>query len=268
MNNPRPFAAVADALNALASRPILAAVPAEPEWLGVDALLHGGGLERTFAACSELRAAQRRDVAGSLVTMRFTSVVIEAVMLLLLDHRCALEADPTRMAFRRGEGDMVDGIAFDGAVVHASTTAGAPVEAIDPVAYGIAARTIVGALSPIFTAVRAVAPYGVRGMWGNVADQCGLFATRVVRAGRVEPPVGWAVAMGLVDAVGAAGVVLGGRPTLVEAPLGDTTTWYSGKGTCCLVYKGRAITDRSTGEGYCSTCPLLPGEVRLARLSR
>lgn len=263
----RPFVAVADALNVGASRPILAAIPAEPGWLGIDVLLNGGGLDGAFAACLEQRAGQRRDLAGSLLAMRFSGALVEVAIRLLLDHGGALEANPAQIAFHRGEDGDIDGVAFDDAVVHVGTTPGTAVPALAPAAYAVTADTLVAALAPIFAAVRALAPFGVRGMWGNLADQCGLHATRVVRAGRVEPSVGWAVAMHLVDAIGTAGGVLGGRPTLIESPTSDGTTWYSGKGTCCLIYKLRDEADRSTGEGYCSTCPLPPGEVRLARLA-
>jgi hypothetical protein len=113
-------------------------------------------------------------------------------------------------------------------------------------------------MGPLFATVRSFAPYGVRGMWGAIADSLGSSAaTAAFRAGRPARPA-FDEAMRIVDGLVAAGAGRITRPTpdVVRYTTGTTTVVH--KGTCCLWYKTTDV-GAPIGERYCLSCPLQPG---------
>ena len=119
-------------------------------------------------------------------------------------------------------------------------------------------------MSAVRAAVRARAPFGVSGMWGCAADQVGSIVTRRQRAGGHAAL--WDDAVGFLDALSAHAPRLRARPRLVMVDWEGGPSPFSIQGTCCLLYKTSPAADSTTGDGYCSTCPLLGDEVRRARL--
>ena len=132
-----------------------------------------------------------------------------------------------------------------------------------------AVRSLLDVFGPLVPAVRARAPFGVRGMWGTLADHLAEVALRRAREQRRDQAVAWAAVESLLDALAAREPLLRARPRPhpVDGPAGAAL--FATKGTCCLIYKAagpgpaRALIDAAA----CTSCPLRSEADRHARLS-
>ncbi|HKH05237.1 MAG TPA: hypothetical protein VKA65_08735 [Acidimicrobiales bacterium] len=132
-----------------------------------------------------------------------------------------------------------------------------------------AVRSLLDVFGPLVPAVRARAPFGVRGMWGTLADHQAEVALRRAREQRRDQAVAWAAVESLLDALAAREPLLRARPRPhpVDGPAGAAL--FAAKGTCCLIYKAagpgpaRALIDAAA----CTSCPLRSEADRHARLS-
>jgi hypothetical protein len=129
------------------------------------------------------------------------------------------------------------------------------------------AQQLVEAATPWFSAVRALAPFGRRGMWGQLADDVGATALWTARAVDLDQRSAWEEAQAIVDHVAAAAPELRVRPRLFPVRWEGGETLFQVKGTCCLWYTTFDDPHRS-GEGYCTTCPLRNDDIRHDRLHR
>ncbi|UWP78894.1 hypothetical protein Dfulv_27390 [Dactylosporangium fulvum] len=121
------------------------------------------------------------------------------------------------------------------------------------------AQRTAAALAPLLAAVRARAPFGLRNLWGSVADEVTGTAIRVAQLAGRDAEAAWARAQRLLDALAPHAPVTPARgtPCPVRHPGGRQL--FQVRGTCSLYY-------RSMVETYCDTCPLRDDDSRQRRL--
>ena len=207
-------------------------------------------------------AGGHRDVAGSYLAAYLAEIVVEPVVTAVLGERRGWPVAPADLAVHRHADGWFDGLAVGATTIWVlpdDPLAGRPgtvVHADADALHDAVAAGLVAALGPWFAAVRAIAPYGRRGMWGGVADSIASGAMRMARADGNDQPTMWNAAAALIDRVSAH------APELRVRPGTESVTWSGGtalvpvKGTCCLYYKTYAGVPDRTGEGYCISCPL------------
>jgi hypothetical protein len=239
-------------------------------------------------------AAGHRDLAGALIVYRFAGSLAELVVGPLLEQRRALVLTPADVWLQLGPAARLDAVGVTGGGVAVlpddpaaavagpsaagagSTVAGAAgarpsvvvVDGVDGLR-DAAVRSLLDVFGPLVPAVRARAPFGVRGMWGTLADHLAEVALRRAREQRRDQAVAWAAVETLLDALAAHEPLLRARPRPhpVDGPAG--TALFATKGTCCLIYKAagpgpaRALIDAAA----CTSCPLRSEADRHARLS-
>jgi hypothetical protein len=134
-----------------------------------------------------------------------------------------------------------------------------------PAVLAYLARQLAAVLDPAFQALKPRTRYGLRGMWGQVADQIAGTATRRGRQLRLDPAATWQIAHGLTDALAVA------QPMVRMRPMPFASQWPEGpatvavKGTCCLYFKA---CEQDDAERHCCTCPLLPDAGRASRVTQ
>jgi hypothetical protein len=142
----------------------------------------------------------------------------------------------------------------------------------------LAAAVLVEQFEPAAHAIRAQVAYGMRGMWGNLADLVAETVTAEALAARTGWPeagpggekAAWAIADALVDRLGARQPMLRARPEPLPVAGGRHAQVVVAKGTCCIVYKSASPLPMATAEAAreridahaCSTCPLRHAEDR------
>lgn len=118
---------------------------------------------------------------------------------------------------------------------------------------------------------RGVGRVAERFAWGNVVDRVAVIAHLVAcrrHVGGVGPDPQFERALRLAAEVRDLGpcrdVAL---PTEFVVVHGTSSSTFVDKGTCCSIYRLAPGSDRSTGAGYCTTCPLVDRSVRCRRLA-
>jgi hypothetical protein len=231
--------------------------PGDGGWHRLDEVLADAVvLDDWFRVIVDGAACGKRDVAGSYLAGWLSRVVVETAAIALVAEQRTWPLRDTNLAVHHHEAGWFDGIAVlepdirmlrgDPGVGHRHAV---PFDRVDELRSALVDE-IVELAGRLFAAVRARAPYGVRGMWGALAD--GL-AARFVRAADQtgdDVDAAWRDAAALLDVLGARVGLAFARPHL------DRTEWSGGcspfavKGTCCLYYKTVG------GDDYCTTCPL------------
>ena len=248
----------------------VAGVPDGAGWTLVrDLLVEPMILESWFR---ELRTEHhgQADVAGSFLAGWLGGIVLDPVGWAFHVERRAWPLDPDVLWLHRHEEGWFDGFAVASPsldVLPDDPDAAHPdvriVADLDVLRRSIA-RDAVAVLMPLFAAVRRLAPFGIRGMWGNLADS--VASNTVSSAFRHAEPTtpAFEAAMALVDelVVAGAGAITRPSPEPVGYSRGTTTVVH--KGTCCLWYKV-AGTDAPAGERYCLSCPKQPESGQRAR---
>jgi hypothetical protein len=241
----------------------------DESWISLDTVERDGRLDAWLALLASRHG--RRNVAGSTLGSHLASAVIgPTVSAMLLDDRCP---DPA-------VGNLAVRIDADGDVQRSAilvpTVAVLPADpdAADPHSVVVTdeaalhswwAERAALTLTPLLAAVRARAPFGLRNLWGAVADDVASVAIWTAQlAGRDADPA-WQRAQRLIDALARhAPVTLGrGTPFPVSHPGG--TQLFQVRGTCCLYYRS-ALESGPPAETYCNTCPLRDDESRERRL--
>jgi hypothetical protein len=271
--------------------------PAGPGWFVLGERLADAAATDAWVA-EELAgtAGGHRDLAGALVVYRFAGSLAELVVGPLLGQRRALVLSAATVALRLGPQARLEEVsvarppvavlpddpAAPGAAASAPGDAGDPpggdgdgVVVVDGEA-GLRAAAVASLLAtfgPLAEAVRARAPFGLRGMWGTLADHLAEVALRRAREGRRDPEAAWAAVDALLDDLAGHQPLLVARPRPHRVgPPGAAPALFATKGTCCLVYKaaGPAGTPaqrrRLVAEAACTSCPLRPEDDRAARL--
>ena len=206
---------------------------------------------------SELRATAggHRDLAGALIVYRLAGHLAELVVGCLLDQRRALPLTPATVALRFGDAVRLDEMAVTNrsvSVLADDPEAGAPgavVVSSDKALRAVAADGVVATFGPVAEAVRARAPFGLRGMWGTVADHVAEVAVRRARDQRLDVDAAVTGAEHLLDALATRVPTPWTRPRrqVVDTARGPQTVVT--KGTCCLIYKAGADPGDRGGGG-------------------
>jgi hypothetical protein len=203
-----PLAQTAGRLAAL-DEYLAAEVTADPgggDWYRLDAVVADGHLDRWLAAL----VAQKRgkgDLAGSyLGTWLAETVVTVPVAALVLEQRAPDVTAGNVLVHRHSEG-WFDRIALGSPVVGllpGDPHAGHPDAVVlddEAALWDWYAVRLLATLGPLLGAVRARTPYGLRGLWGAVADGlCGT-ALRVARLAGDDGRAAWRVGEALADHV-------------------------------------------------------------------
>jgi hypothetical protein len=131
--------------------------------------------------------------------------------------------------------------------------------------HAIVADELVAIATTIFAAVRRLAPFGLRGMWGNFADGIAEGVVWRTRNFGEEAAPARRVALQLVDALADRVPALTVRPRFERVAWSGGTAWLPVKSTCCLYYKTFEGSPDPCGDGYCTSCPFRDDAWRLAR---
>jgi hypothetical protein len=128
------------------------------------------------------------------------------------------------------------------------------------------AEQLVALLRPVFGAIRARAPFGLVGMWGEVVDGMHSLALMLAHGAHGDAEEAWASASLLAGHVAALVPQARVRPRPFPVPTpGGPARLFSVRGTCCLWYKAQPGDPEA---GYCTTCPLRTDDDRRQRLIR
>lgn len=239
------------------------------------------------------RAHGHDDLAGALIAYRLAQVLVHVTVGPIVVQRRALIPRADGLYYRLNAGQDIAALAVTSATLvvlpgdrdagHLDTTVAADV----PELLERSVAGLVTLFEPVTHAVRSCAPYGLRGMWGNLADHIaemalgyagssaqaschGSNASHVGREQRGHPgqseEAAWDLAEVLIDHLAARQPLLRGRPQLQRQREADGSCSHRVvlKGTCCLVYKaygrkadGTPLAGRARIEvGACDTCPL------------
>jgi hypothetical protein len=127
------------------------------------------------------------------------------------------------------------------------------------------AAGVAATLAPLLAAVRARAPFGLRNLWGGVADEVTGTVIWVAQLAGRDADEAWLRGQRLLDALARHAPIrfARGRPFLVTHPGGRRL--FQVRGTCCLYYRSAAETGPPE-QTYCNTCPLRDDDSRQRRL--
>jgi hypothetical protein len=239
-------------------------------WVAWDEIIDGGHLDSFFdqiAAGTDGRALPR-DTAAAFLGGGLVAVVVTAPVALLVREQRVPHFAPADLSIHRHSAGYFDRISFGGGRFSAlATDPEATHEDADIVAdlselFRRLAHSVVACLEPVLAEIRRKAPFGLRGLWGFVADEAASAELAVA------PDRDPTYAPGFVDAAAALTPHLRSRPTLYTIDRPDGTHRFSIRSVCCLWYKTPNAQDRAAnGEfGYCWTCPLPNEADRRAQL--
>jgi len=253
-------------------------------WFGLaDRLADPAGLDAWYAAELAGTGRDHRDLAGALIVYRFSGSLAELVVGPLLEQRRVVLLRPDNLSLRLAENARIEALSVAAPVVAVlpddpdAADPGTVVVADEAGLRAAAVDGLIAVFDPLAGAVRERAPFGLRGMWGTLADHLVDVALRRARDGGSDPEAAWTIASALLDDLAAGQPLLRSRPTrhAVACPAG--TALFATKGTCCLIYKTNMPADRAEGRGSaqpwidadaCTSCPLRSEPDRTARLVR
>lgn len=246
--------------------------PSDQSWRRLSATTEED-LDDLFAASAQ-RGARRADHLGASVASLLVDALVSTALPPLLVERRLPDVRPRNLWVRLHASEpWFEGILIEDSTVHLLPTDS---EASDPIAVVVPsvadlhrrfAHHLVETVGPWFAAIRARAPFGRRGMWGQLADDlCGT-ALWIARTAGLDQRAVWGEAQAMVDQVAAAVPELRARPRLFPVAWQGREMLFQVKGTCCLWYTRHDDAD-TLGEGYCTTCPLRADDVRQERLCR
>jgi hypothetical protein len=243
----------------------VAGAPTGERWTCVQELLDDPAVLRSWFDELGAESHGAPDVAASYLASWIGGIVLDPLGWALGVERRAWPIDPRALWIHRHDGGWFDGFAVaaptlrvlpdDVAVGQPDVTTVPDLSALRALVAGEAVAVLV----PLFALVRTFAPFGIRGMWGQVADSLGsgaaLAALRRGTPERSRPA--FDEAMQLVDDLVTAGAGRITRPTPSEITCSFGPTTVTRKGTCCLWYK---TTDDTApiAERYCLSCPIQP----------
>ena len=247
---------------------------ADDGWYGLDdvrAVEHALGAERARSAHGYA------DVAGSLVAYGLAGALARLVVTPLITRRQVVVPAEDGLRWRPRASGRPE------LVVEAATVAALPGDPVGRAQGGVvvpdmealldvAAGVLLEQFDPPAHAIRAQVAYGMRGMWGNLADlvaETVMAEALVARTGWPEAgPAGeraaWAIADGLVVRLGRRQSTLRSRPEPLPVAHGRHARVVVAKGACCIVYKSASPLPMATAEAAreridataCTTCPL------------
>lgn len=239
-------------------------------WLRLDATT-GAGMDGLFAAAQ--RGEQRRpDYVGASVAAALVDVLTSTAIPPLLVERRLPDVSAANLSVRLHDAQLW----FEQVALDEPTCWALPGDrdfqhpTVEPVAdldelHRRLAGVLVERATRWFDDVRARAPFGRRGMWGQLADDVCGSALWTAREVGLDPRAAWAEANAIIDVVAAAVPELRVRPRLFPVQWSGGESIWQVKGTCCLWYTTAAEPD-TLGDGFCTSCPLRPDDIRHDRL--
>jgi hypothetical protein len=251
-----------------------------PGWIALDRRLADRAALDAWVE-SELcaTAGGHRDLAGALIVYRLAGHLAELTVGCLVDQRRALVLTPAAVALRFGDAVRLDEMAVSAPAVCVlpddpdAGAAGTEVMASVGALRGVAANGMIATYGPVADAVRARAPFGLRGMWGTLADHVAEVAVRRAREQRRDVGAAWDEAERLLDDLAARVPSPWTRPRRQVVPTATGPQAVVTKGTCCLIYKAGADPgDRGAATGLiapaaCTSCPLRSEDDRARRFA-
>jgi hypothetical protein len=225
------------------------------------------GLDLLVAAGERL--GRRPDHLGASIASAVVDAVLSAHLPLLLVDRCLPGSGTGSMQARLHP----DELWFDAVEVESSACA-CRLVAGDPRAEQLGVAVVDGvdalhrALADVlletgrrwFHAVRRRAPFGRRGMWGQLADDVHATALWTARVAGSDPRATWDEAQTIVELVAAEAPDLKVRPRPFPVTWSGGEALWQAKGTCCLWYT--ACPEQERDASYCTSCPLRPDDLR------
>jgi hypothetical protein len=242
--------------------------PTGAGWVPWTEITEGDHLQRwlTDLRHSDGEGVLPLDVGGSFLGAGLASAVVGVASTMLAIDRRVPDIAPGQLTIHRNAGQWFDRIALRTArvaVLRDDPAAGHPdAEAVadESALLGWFAERAVACLEPALAGVRAIAPFGLRGLWGAVGDE---IASAVVAA----DPNAADFAGRIVESVAARTPHLTSRPQPMTLDGASGTLDVVVRGTCCLWYKTPAAHRRAEQGhlGYCLSCPLIDDDERVRR---
>lgn len=242
--------------------------PEGDAWYALDDMVADGHLDAWLASLVTEHGG-RRDVAGTYLGSWLAATLVEVPMAAILTERRLPDLRAGLWLHRHQEG-WFDRVAFascsltvvagDADADHPHTTVVADRASV----WDRYALTLVEVLSPLLWALRQRVPYGMRGLWGAVADDVAGRALRIARLTGGDGWGDWSEARVILDRIAVYQDHLRTRPSPFPVTWSGGDTLFQVKGTCCLYYKTQEAPD-PRGEGYCTSCPFREDESRTER---
>jgi hypothetical protein len=239
------------------------------DWVPLAEAERGGHLDGWLARLAQVHG--RRNVAGSLVGGLVGEAVAGlTVAAITLDRRCPDPAAGNVAVRVHADGHLerrgVLGPAV--AVLPGDPAAGDPRSVLvgdEAALHEWWAARAAASLAPLLAAVRARAPFGLRRLWGGVADEVAGTAIWIAQLAGRDAGEAWGLGRRMVDALARHAPVglARGRPFDVGYPGGRRL--FQVRGTCCLSYRSATETG-PPAEAFCSTCPLRDDDSRRRHL--
>jgi ferric iron reductase protein FhuF len=253
-------------------RTLAAGAPLTGGWVSLrDVVRDDDVLHRWLDDLLAGEAKGRHDVAGSYLAWYLGGIVAEPVVDALVARDRAWPTTAENLYVRRHELGWFDGFAIASPEVYVlpdDERAGDPdariVRSYDEMQELVAVQ-VAQLLEPVFAALRRMARFGRRGMWGSVADGIGASTMWAVRARSGDAERAWRRAVAVTDRLARHAPMLTVRPQLELIDCIGGTQPVTVKGTCCLYYKVHDGVPDPHGEGYCLTCPKRAVESRHER---
>jgi hypothetical protein len=242
--------------------------PDSPAWFRLADLYADGAVaaELDWAARADGDTPLPRDVAASYLASWIDSCVLGPAATLLVLEGVLPDVTPDNLWLRRHATDRwYDRISYERPAFRCTAdhaAAGHPDAAVVADRAELVAAladAAVALLTPLFAAVRARASYGLRGMWGSLADDLAGTLTWITRRSdgdATEQRLVWRATEEILDAVAARAPLLRVRPTVVDVEWSAGCTLFSRRGTCCLYYKTPDALLHAEADRYCTSCPL------------
>ena len=254
--SPRVVAATVGRLDASSAWRRFAADGSGDDWVRlVDRLGDAGALDAWYRTELGATARGHADLAGALIVYRLAGALAELVVGPLLDQRRCLELAPEAISLRFGDAARLDALSVSApavAVLADDPGAGSPGARVVADRAGLRAVAVDGLVAtfrPLAHAVRDRAPFGLRGMWGTLADHLAEVAVRRAREQRCDVEAAWSSASALIADLAAREPLLRARPRRQDVRWPGGTDLLVAKGTCCLVYKAAAGPGPTSGPG-------------------
>jgi hypothetical protein len=252
-----------------------------------DKLADPAGLDAWYQAEVDGTGHGHRDLAGALIVYRFAGSLAELIIGPLLEQRRAVLLRPESLSLLLGERARIEALSVgspevavlpsDPDVGRAGPGTGVVVVADEAALRTTAVEGMLAVFGPLAAAVRERAPFGLRGMWGTLADHLSDVSLRRARDRKSDSEAAWQLASALIDELAERQPLLRARPSRHLVTHEHRSALFSTKGTCCLIYKtnmpvveGRSDRDTTPfiAADACTSCPLRSPDDRESRLVR
>ena len=247
--------------------------PEGPGWYALDRVVSGGHLDAWLDDLVRHKDGQR-DVAGAYLGAWLTGALVRVPVSSLVLERRVPHLGASGLWLHRHDEGWFDRVAFASAPLNVlahdpeADHADVVVQPDQATLVERYAEALVETLSPVLEGVRRRTPYGLRGLWGAVADEVTGTALQVARQTSTDGWAAWTLSQAVLDHVAARQTHLRRRPTPFPVSWTGGDALFQVKGTCCLYYKTHDGPLDPDGDSYCTTCPFRYDDTRLSLLRR